>query len=80
LKWREVIHGKAIWGELSEANKNYSVLPENSSELGKPYYEAGVAIENIFKVIRVDAIWRLTHLDNPDADRFRLFISFSFAF
>ncbi len=80
LKWREVVHGRAVYGTLTDANQAYSVFPENSSQLGKPYYEAGVGIENIFKVGRIDAIWRLSHLDKPDADRFRIFISFQFSF
>jgi hypothetical protein len=80
LKWREVIQGKAIWGTLSDANKNYSVFPINSGELNKPYYEAGVGIENIFKVGRIDAIWRLSHLNSPNVSRFRIFISFQFSF
>jgi hypothetical protein len=80
LKWREVIHGRAVWGTLSEANKEYSLFPANSGSLEKPYYEAGIGIENIFKVGRIDAIWRLSHLDAPKVDRFRIFISFQFQF
>jgi hypothetical protein len=80
LKWREVIQARAVWGTLSEANKNYSVFPVNSGDLKNPYYEAGVAIENIFKVGRIDAIWRLSHMDGPNVDRFRIFISFYFSF
>jgi len=33
--------------------------------LQKPYIEVGVGIENILKVFRVDAVWRLTHTDKP---------------
>jgi hypothetical protein len=80
LKWREVIQGRAVWGSLTQANKDYSVFPVNSGDVTKPYFEAGVGIENIFKVGRIDAIWRLSHLDGPDVDRFRIFISFNFAF
>ena len=80
LKWREVVHGRAVWGSLSDANKTYSVLPEGSGDVTKPYFEAGVGIENIFKVGRIDAIWRLSHLDSPGVDRFRIFISFQFSF
>lgn len=80
LKWREVVTGRAIWGTMSEENRNYSDLPSNSGYLNKPYFEAGVAIENIFKVGRIDAIWRLSHLNGPDVDRFRIFISFNFSF
>jgi hypothetical protein len=80
LKWREVIQGRAVWGSLSEENKNYSVFPENSGDVSKPYFEAGVGIENIFRVGRIDAIWRLSHLDGPDVAQFRIFISFNFTF
>ncbi len=80
LQWREVVHARAVYGTLTDQNAAYSVFPENSSQLGKPYYEAGVGIENIFKVGRIDAVWRLSHLDKPDADRFRIFISFQFSF
>jgi hypothetical protein len=80
LKWREVIQGRAVWGSLSEKNKEYSVFPANSGDVSKPYFEAGAAIENIFRVGRIDAIWRLSHLDGPDVPRFRIFISFQFAF
>ncbi len=33
--------------------------------LQKPYVEVGVGIENILKIFRVDAVWRLTHTDKP---------------
>ncbi|MCX7649772.1 MAG: hypothetical protein N2050_04365, partial [Flavobacteriales bacterium] len=33
----------------------------------QPYYEVGVGIENIFRVFRLDFIWRLTNL-NSDRD------------
>jgi hypothetical protein len=40
------------------------LLPDFTKSFGKtPYAEVSVGIENIFKVIRVDALWRLTHLD-----------------
>lgn len=80
LKWREVIHGRGVWGTLSQQNQEYSVLPNDSQMLDKPYFEAGVGIENIFKVGRIDAVWRLSHLDSPGATRFRIFFSFQFSF
>ena len=41
------------------------LFPDGMSSVSKPYFETGVGIENIFRVLRVDAIWRLTHRDNP---------------
>ena len=35
-----------------------------------PYIEVGIGLENIFKVFRINAIWRLTYLDNNDSPSF----------
>lgn len=77
LKWREVAVFKGVYGTLSEKNDGslpYSEailrFPQGLGSVRKPYFEAGVGIENIFKVFRVDAIWRLTHRDKIiDGDR-----------
>ena len=37
-----------------------------------PYAEIGFGLENIFKCIRVNAIWRLTYLDHNEASPFRV--------
>ena len=74
LKWREVVWGKGVIGKLAKSNYDYNQFSTDGSEvqkiklnpLTKPYYEAGVAIENIFKVIRIDAIWQLSYLNNND--------------
>ncbi|MFA8300266.1 MAG: DUF5686 family protein [Hyphomicrobiales bacterium] len=80
LKWREVIHAKGIIGTLSKSNLMYNDLPEGTVTLERPYFEAGVGIENIFKFFRIDAVWRLSHMDNPDASNFGVFGSVFFAF
>lgn len=70
LKWREVVLFKGVYGRLSRKNdgsdpSNGAVLlfPAGLESVRKPYLEAGVGIENILKVLRVDAVWRLTHRD-----------------
>ncbi len=84
LKWREVAHVRAVYGTLSEKNAQYSRFPGNlRSFSGKPYYEAGVGIENIFKIVKIDAVWRMSHLHderNPEVSKFGLFISLFFSF
>lgn len=80
LKWREVIHARALLGSLSDANKAYSDFPGDQIETSSPYYEAGVGIENIFKFIRVDAIWRLTHRDQNKPRNFGVFVSAALSF
>ena len=69
LKWREVVLGKGVIGSLRDENRNEMYLPENMNSLSKPYMEAGAGIENIFKVLRVDALWRLSYLDNPNIQK-----------
>ncbi len=80
LKFREVAFIKGVWGTLSNENKDYSELPHESYTLKRPYVETGVGIENILQIFRIDAVWRLTHLDHPDVTRFALFFSFHFYF
>ena len=36
----------------------------------KPYMEAGFGVENILKILRVDFIYRLSYLNNPDISKF----------
>jgi hypothetical protein len=70
LHWREVVGCNILFGELSERNKQVMVFPPGLSGLSEPYYEAGIGIENIFKLFRVDAIWRFSYLDHPNVSPF----------
>jgi hypothetical protein len=69
LKWREVATAKIVYGRLSDRHSVVMDLPSFSSSLrDKPYAETSVGIENIFKILRIDALWRLTYLDNNPTD------------
>lgn len=70
LKWREVATAKYLIGSISNENMQVLQFPAGLGEVSKPYMEVSVGVENIFKVIRVDALWRLTHLDNPNIEPF----------
>jgi len=70
LKWREVAAIRGVVGSIDEKNKSYAQLPENSYVLNKPYFEASVGIENIFKILQINAVWRLSYLDHPNAAKF----------
>lgn len=76
LKWREVATIKVLYGSISNSN-DPALHPElfklpaepdgkplSYSLEKKPYIEASVGIANIFKVIRVDLIKRLSYLDH----------------
>ncbi|MCH2084662.1 MAG: DUF5686 and carboxypeptidase regulatory-like domain-containing protein [Saprospiraceae bacterium] len=94
LQLRTLISFKAVIGSLSEKNKNanlnykndFSQIPDFQTYTGfrtpdrTPFMEAGVGIENIFKVFRVEAMWRLNYLDNPEATKFNLLVGVAFYF
>lgn len=89
LQWREVLSFRGLYGNLTDKNNPFIdgrgeglyAFPEGSYAMGKdPYMEVGVGLENILKFIRIDYVWRLTYLDNPNIDkrglRFMLKMSF----
>ena len=77
LKWREVITGKLLMGGLRNENN-----PEKDPEQLKfpvtdgvtstfslsqaPYIEVSAGIANIFKLLRVDVVKRLSYLDHAN--------------
>ena len=68
LKWREVLVCKGVWGTLSNRNNGALnnteaplLFPMGMSTVRDPYVEAGFGVENIFRIFRVDCLWRLTH-------------------
>jgi hypothetical protein len=73
-----------LYGGLRQENKDImspvdpdglATLPFGSLE-DIPYVEVGYGIENIFRILRVDAFHRLTYRDNPGATRFTIKMSF----
>jgi hypothetical protein len=44
----------------------------------RPYIEIGLGIENIIKILRLDALWRLSYTKNPDIQIFGLRARFQF--
>lgn len=67
LKWREVVGFKAAVGRLAPEQREVTeLLPFMNDLNGGPFAETSFGIENIFKVLRVDVVHRLTYLDNPN--------------
>jgi hypothetical protein len=91
LGWREILSFRGMFGHLSEKNRPD---PLNSGELftfpyenyeqhylgTMPYMEVGVGIANIFKVLRVDYVHRLTYRDMPNIDKWGIRILFHIQF
>jgi len=80
LQWRELVFTRAVAGSLSSEHEKIAVLPAGMSALKQPYVEAGFGVENIFKVIRIDALWRLTNLDKTNVQRFGITGTFQIKF
>ena len=79
LKWREFAGIKCLVGDISESRHNSLMLPEGMSSLnGNPYLEMNAGIENIFRILRVDGVWRLTDNNAVLYDKFSVFISLQF--
>ena len=88
LRLREVLTFRGLWGSLSDKNNpaktgDVFLFPEDVPclPLGeKPYMEAGVGIDNIFTILRVDYVWRLTYRDHAGTDRRGVRIQLHFNF
>jgi hypothetical protein len=80
-RWREAFSFKCLYGGLDAANdptKTNGIFkfPKDkngksiTNHLGKePYIEISAGIGNIFQILRVDYVWRVTYLDVPGAQR-----------
>ncbi|MBL7912390.1 MAG: carboxypeptidase-like regulatory domain-containing protein [Bacteroidia bacterium] len=80
LKWREVATLKTVWGTVNDKNRVPLLFPSTLSSLDKgPYAEASIGVENIFKVFRVDAFWRLNYQLPRNIDNFGLKFGFQLA-
>lgn len=88
LKLREVFSFRGLYGKLSEQNNpefnnNLFRFPLNTKckpMEKKPYMEVGVGLDNIFTILRVDYVWRLTYRDTPGVDRSGLRVQLHFTF
>ena len=82
LKWRERFRIRGLWGTLTDKNNPYKSnnpdlflfpmrngLP-TSYVMGKtPYVEASVGIYNIFKLIHIEYVRRLTYTNMPGVQK-----------
>ncbi len=86
MKVRTFYNIKGVYGDLTEANQllNFNKGYYFQSLAKSPYLELGTGIENIFKILRVDFVWRLLPYRTPTNDayyrRFGIFGSIKFAF
>ena len=78
LKWREMFRIRGLWGTLTDKNNPYKShnpdlflfptrngMPTSYVMGKKPYIEASIGIYNIFKLIHIEYVRRLTYTDIP---------------
>ncbi|OSZ80820.1 hypothetical protein CAP36_06145 [Chitinophagaceae bacterium IBVUCB2] len=84
LRFRQFWTAKVLIGSLSEKNKELNFKQGHSFQTldGKPYLELGTGVDNIFRVFRIDFIWRVlpTTLTRVNDKNFGVFGSFRVAF
>ncbi len=84
LRFRQFWTAKVLVGSLSEKNKELNFKQGHSFQTldGKPYLELGTGVDNIFRVFRIDFIWRVlpTTLTRVNDKNFGVFGSFRVAF
>ncbi len=86
LKWRSLVEFNILYGGMRQENIDFMspVDPEDNPTLpfgylsNTPYIEIGYGIENIFKILRIDAFNRLTYRNAPGATLFTVKMSFQF--
>ncbi len=81
LKWREYLSVKCLWGDLTD--KNNPLLAQNAGDATlmyfpegsyvmdnkRPYWEVSAGIHNIFKIVHVEYVRRLSYNHLPTAHK-----------
>ena len=74
LKWREIVGARSLIGSYDTNRHKDLVFPTGMKGLdSRPYTEFSVGLENILKVIRVDAVWRYNYNNQTKASLGLLF-------
>ncbi len=78
-KWRALVNFNTVMGSISQDNidlipamddEGRPIDPIKGLQTGIPYIEIGYGLENIFKVLRIDAFHRLNYLADPLVNSF----------
>jgi len=85
LKMRQFWTAKALYGDLSDANKalNFNKGYPFQTLNQVPYVEVGTGIANILQLFRIDFVWRVSPKGPPNESlsrRFGIFGSVNFSF
>ncbi|MCS6818610.1 MAG: hypothetical protein RMJ53_07410, partial [Chitinophagales bacterium] len=74
LQLREFVTFKGLLGHFSNRNKDELILPSNFNFITPvPYIETGFGLENIFKLLRIDFLWRVTYRNKSNGSYWKDF-------
>lgn len=65
LKWRSFVNYRAFGGTLNADNKRRIEGQIPVAMDGKIYQEVGTGVENVFRILRFDLVWRMSEVNNP---------------
>jgi len=69
---REVLSAKGMIGSLNDKHQQIVEFPLSISKMSNPYIELGAGVENIFRLFRVEAVWRVNNKSVLGAPTFGL--------
>jgi hypothetical protein len=69
---REVFSARWMIGSVSDKHQQIVEFPVGTTKMTNPYIELGAGVENIFRLFRVEAIWRVTPKSTMGAPSFGL--------
>jgi hypothetical protein len=92
LKLREVASLKILYGGVSDRNNpslqtslfkfpsDVNGIPLTYTLGSKPYIEGSVGVSNLFRVLRIDLVKRITYLQNPNVASLGVRVQFKLDF
>ncbi len=69
LNLREMFSFKILYGGLRDEHKNILDYPDFVYPVSNPYIEIGVGVANIFRVLNLQSVWRLSDNARPGTTR-----------
>lgn len=81
LNLREIVSLRGAWGSISD--ENIALNASGTTYIApndKPYYEYGLGVGNIFRILRIDFNFRGNYNDVPDARNFGITGALEFSF
>ncbi len=90
LGLREIVGFRGLWGNLNRSNTpgendpSLFIFPDDAGivKMDKgPYMEISAGLDNVFRILRLEYVWRLSYLNVPyEIDRHGLRLAMHFSF